>query len=45
MLILKKNLFDFNHDKIFLVDGILYDADINEKGLKISQYNNFKKNR
>ena len=40
---LKKNLFDFNHDKIFLVDGILYDADINEKGLKISQYNNFKK--
>ena len=39
----KKNLFDFNHDKIFLVDGILYDADINEKGLKISQYNNFKK--
>ena len=40
---LKKNLFDFNHDKIFLVDGILYDADINDKGLKISQYNNFKK--
>ena len=40
---LKKNLFDFNHDKIFLLDGILYDADINEKGLKISQYNNFKK--
>ena len=40
---LKKNLLDFNHDKIFLVDGILYDADINEKGLKISQYNNFKK--
>ncbi len=40
---LKKNLFDFNHDKIFLVDGILFDADVNEKGLKISQYNNFKK--
>ena len=42
-MLIFKNLFDFNHDKIFLVDGILYDADINEKGLKISQYNNFKK--
>jgi len=39
----KKSLLDLNHDKIFLVDGALYDAELNQEGIKLSEFKNFKK--
>ena len=40
---LKKNLLNFNHDKIFIVDGVLYDAEINQESIMLSEFKNLKK--